>query len=191
MECAKLVRLPAGQILFYPGSSCQNYVLVVEGVIRVQLIAASGREVLLYQVRPGDSCVLTTACLLGQRPYPAEGITETAVTAFIVGGQCFQQALRRSDCFRSFVFENLAQRLAAVIGRMEEVVFTAIEQRLAKILVEAGDRLVTTHQALATELGTAREVVSRQLKRFERYGWIRLNRGRIEVLDRRALGRLL
>ncbi|MBN2702259.1 MAG: Crp/Fnr family transcriptional regulator [Methylothermaceae bacterium] len=184
--------MPACQILFHPGSECQNYVLMVEGVIRVQLIAASGREVLLYQVRPGESCVLTTACLIGQRPYPAEGTTETEVTAFVISSGYFQQALHRSDFFRGFVFENLAQRLATVIGRMEEVVFTGVEQRLAKILVAAsGDRLVTTHQALATELGTAREVVSRHLKRFERYGWIRLGRGGIEIQDRRALQRLL
>ncbi len=191
METATLVNLPAGKTLFYPGAPCQNYVLVVDGTIRVQLIAESGREILLYQVKPGDSCVLTTSCLLGQKAYPAEGITEDKVSAFVITRDKFQHALHHSEFFREFVFDNFSLRLASVITRMEEVVFEALEQRLAKILLAApGGQLNKTHQSLASELGTAREVVSRNLKRFERYGWITLNRGVIAVQNPQALQRI-
>ncbi len=192
VAAAQTVHLPAGQVLFRPGSPCQSYALVVAGRIRVQLLAASGREVLLYHVGPGDACVLTTACLLGRNPYPAEGYTETQVRAFVIGLPVFQNTLNRSEAFRRFVFEKLSRRLTDVIGRMEEVTFTAIEQRLAKRLLETPQGTLTmTHQALATELGSAREVVSRHLKRFEREGWIRLTRGGIDILEPEALRRLV
>ena len=191
IQKAKLVKIPGGKTLFYPGAPCKNYVLVVDGQIRVQLIAENGRDVLLYRVTPGDSCILTTSCLLGKKSYPAEGVTEQPVSAFVIGQNIFQQALRQSDFFRSFVFENFSHRLSSVITRMEEVVFEAIERRLARVLLEGpGDMRQKTHQELATELGSAREVVSRHLKRFERYGWIKLNRGSILILDAGALQRL-
>ncbi|BCX89668.1 CRP/FNR family transcriptional regulator, anaerobic regulatory protein [Methylomarinovum tepidoasis] len=188
VAAARPVRLPPNQTLFRPGSSCQNYALVTSGRIRVQLLAASGREVLLYQVGPGDACVLTTACLLGQRPYPAEGFTETEVHAFVIDHGTFQSTLESSEPFRRFVFEKLSQRLTEVINRMETVAFTGVEPRLARRLLESPERRLTiTHQALATELGCAREVISRHLKRFERAGWIRLTRGGIEILVPAAL----
>ncbi len=191
MQTATLVNLPAGKTLFYPGAPCQNYVLVVNGTIRVQLIAESGREILLYQVKPGDSCVLTTSCLLGQKAYPAEGVTEDEVSAFVISQNKFQHALNHSEFFRQFVFDNFSMRLASVITRMEEVVFEALEQRLAKILLAAPEgKLKKTHQILASELGTAREVISRNLKRFERYGWITLGRGTITIQNPQALQKL-
>lgn len=188
---AQLIRLPAGHTVFYPGSPCDNYVLVVEGGIRTQLIAENGREVVLYYVRAGDSCVLTTSCLLGNQRYPAEGVTEQAVSAFVMGHRDFQRALDRSSIFRRFVFDNFARRLATVIGRMEEVVFDPIDRRLARMLLASNTlRVAATHHDLAVKLGTVREVVSRNLKRFEHYGWVSLARGAIDIVDREALQRL-
>ncbi len=191
IQKAKLVEIPGRKTLFYPGAPCQNYVLVVDGRIRVHLIAENGRDVLLYRVTPGDSCILTTSCLLGKKSYPAEGVTEQPVTAFVIDQTSFQQALNQSDFFRGFVFENFSHRLSSVISRMEEVVFEAVERRLARLLLDHPQgRLDKTHQALASELGSAREVISRHLKRFERYGWITLHRGAIEINDAQALQRL-
>lgn len=191
VENAKLIELPGGKTLFYPGAPCQNYVLVVDGQIRVHLVSRNGREILLYRVKPGDSCILTTSCLLGKKPYPAEGTTEEPVTAFVIDQPTFRKTLERSQFFRSFVFENFSARLSTVITRMEEVVFEAVERRLAKVLLENPlETLEKTHQELAAELGTAREVVSRHLKRFERYGWIKMQRGSIWILDAKALQRV-
>lgn len=191
MNSAKLVEIPTGRQVFYPGKVCENYLLMLKGSIKTRLISENGREVLLYYVRPGESCVLTTSCLLGGNRYPAEGVTETDVNAFVIDSHAFYRCIDQSAFFREFVFNNFASRLSNVIGRMETVVFGAIDERLSRALLESGDATVTkTHQELASELGSAREVVSRHLKRFESYGWVRLNRGAVEIIDDDALKKL-
>ncbi|MGR9088913.1 MAG: Crp/Fnr family transcriptional regulator [Gammaproteobacteria bacterium] len=188
MDSSMLVKLPAGRQVFYPGSDCSNYLLVLEGVIRVQLMSDSGREILLYQVRSGDSCVLTTSCLLSGDRYPAEAITEGDVTAFAIGSHAFYRCIEQSSFFREFVFKNFSARLSKLIGRMESVVFETIDQRICKALLVSGEEIIArTHHQLAYELGTAREVVSRHLKKFESYGWVRLTRGTIGITNREAL----
>ncbi len=188
MASAQLVNLPAGQQVFYPGSLCENYLLLLEGQVKTQLIAENGREMLLYHVFSGDSCVLTTSCLLGGDRYPAEGITETDVKAFAISSHAFHRCIAQSAFFREFVFKNFSSRLSNVITRMEEVVFGAIDFRLSKLLlVSTSNQLKVTHHELAAELGSAREVVSRHLKRFEGYGWLTLSRGTIEIINRQAL----
>ncbi|MBI5463299.1 MAG: Crp/Fnr family transcriptional regulator [Gammaproteobacteria bacterium] len=190
---AQCLSVPAGTRVFMPEAPCQNYLLVVEGRVRVQLLTASGREVVLYHVGAGESCVLTTACLLGTARYPAEGITETAVTAYALSIADFNRGLDDSASFRRFVFGNLGQRLADVIARMEEIAFAPIDARLAGALlrlVDAQGQVAITHQTLAVELGSAREVVSRHLKRFADNGWVQLGRASIEVTDRAALDAL-
>jgi CRP/FNR family transcriptional regulator len=101
-----LVTFPAGQQLFYPGSRCENYLLVLAGVVKVQIMSESGREILLYHVHSGDSCVLTTSCMLSGDCYPAEGITEDEVTAFAMSSHAFNRCIEQSSFFREFVFKN-------------------------------------------------------------------------------------
>lgn len=191
MESALLVRIPDGERLFYPGKNCSNYLLLLEGSVKARLLAENGREILLYYVKPGDSCVLTTSCLLGENNYPAEGLSEGEVLAFVITAPTFHRCLDHSAFFREFVFNNFSKRLSNVIGRMENVLFAGIEERLAEALLRDGERLVhKTHQELAAELGSAREVVSRHLKRFESFGWLKLGRGTVEIIDIEALQRL-
>jgi CRP/FNR family transcriptional regulator len=189
MAASSLVKLPAGKQVFYTGSVCENYLLVLNGVIKVQLMAAdTGREILLYYVRSGDSCVLTTPCLLGGDSYPAEGIVETDVAAFAMSSHAFYRCMELSAFFREFVFKNFSSRLSNIIGRMESVVFETIDQRICKALLASGEKVIAkTHQGLAYELGSAREVVSRHLKNFENLGWVSLKRGNIDIINREAL----
>ena len=188
MESSNLVMVAAQQQLFYPGSQCHNYLLVLTGMVKVQLLSEKGREVLLYHVRSGDSCVLTTSCLLSGDAYPAEGITETEVMPFSILSYSFNRSMEQSSFFREFVFKNFAMRLSKIICRMESVTFNTIDQRISKALLESGsDTLAKTHQELAYELGTAREVISRHLKTFENDGLISLKRGVIEIINRHAL----
>ena len=191
MQAANLVTLPAGQQVFYPGGLCNSYLLMLEGCVKTQLISDNGREVVLYHVRSGETCVLTTSCLLGGDCYPAEGITEGNISAFMIPAETFHNCIDQSVFFRQFVFKNFANRLSDVIRRMEEVVFGAIEFRLCRSLLETGEIVIAkTHQELSAELGTAREVVSRHLKRFEVCGWVNLGRGTVEIIDRSALKQL-
>lgn len=191
MDASTFVTFPAGKQLFYPGSICENYLLVLTGTVKVQILSDSGREVLLYHVRSGDSCVLTTSCLLSGDSYPAEGISETEVKAFAMSSHAFYRCIEQSAFFREFVFKNFSARLSNLISRMEAVVLDPIDQRICKALLASHQNLIVkTHQELAYELGTAREVVSRHLKNFENYGWISLKRGTIDIIDRAALCRI-
>ena len=188
MESSNLVTVAAHQQLFSPGSQCHNYILVLTGMVKVQLLSDKGREVLLYHVRSQDSCVLTTSCLLSGDAYPAEGIAETEVMAFSIPSCAFNCSVEQSAFFREFVFKNFAMRLSKIICRIESVTFDTIDQRISKALLESGNNtLAKTHQELAYELGTAREVISRHLKTFESDGLISLKRGVIEIINRHAL----
>lgn len=191
IESATLVNIPAGQQVFALGSQCENYLLLLKGSVKAQLISENGREMLLYQVMPGDSCVLTTSCLLGGDHYPAEAITEEDVSAFVISSHAFYRCMEKSSFFREFVFKNFAARLSNVIGRLDEVVFAGIDWRLAKELLMSGSSVLNiTHQQLATNLGSVREVISRHLKQFEAKGWVSLNRGTVTITDADALKKL-
>lgn len=187
----RLVDIPAGTVLFRDGSDCASYLLVLDGAVRVQKVAENGREIVLYRVERGQSCVLTTNCLLGGGGlYAAEGIAETAVRALVLPASVFRSLLGASAGFRDFIFSVYAARIADLLLLIEEVAFGRIDVRLAAWLRgRAGDGqdISATHQEISVELGTAREVVSRQLKEFERRNWVELHRGRVRVTDAAAL----
>lgn len=192
--CLQQVQLPAGYDVFRLGDPCRNYLIVVKGSVRVQALSTGGREVVLYRVTDGQSCVITTACLISGEVYPAEGVTETETTGLLVPQADFDLALERSTGFRRFVFANQGRRLSDLIQRIEDVAFGRVDARLARHLFDRsrrqGDTITATHQQLAGELGTAREVISRQLKSFEKQGWIRVLRGSVQVLQPQALAQL-
>ncbi|MFP3873271.1 MAG: Crp/Fnr family transcriptional regulator [Thiohalophilus sp.] len=192
-EHAALARLPAGQPVFHVGNACEQYLLVVAGSVRVRMITESGREAVLYRVGPGQTCILTTSCLLAGEHYPAEGITDTEVEALTLRRREFETGLDGSATFRRFVFASLGQRLADVIRRIDEVAFQSVERRLARYLLAHADSqgcLHVTHQDLASELGSAREVVSRHLKRLEARGLLRLQRSSITLVQHDSLATL-
>jgi CRP/FNR family transcriptional regulator len=189
------VAVPAGTVLFADGTACHSFVLLLEGSVRVQKVAETGREIVLYRVEPGQTCVLTTNCLLAEGLYGADGVAETALRGFTLAPGVFQSLLAASAVFRRFVFSAYATRVSDLLMLIEEVAFGRIDQRLAHHLLSRavvtdpdGTAVVmATHQDLAVELGTAREVVSRQLKDFERRGWVALARGRVSLLMTEAL----
>lgn len=188
-EAVRVVELPAGTVLFRDGAECNSFVLLQNGSVRVQKVAENGREIVLYRVESGQSCVLTTNCLMGGQAYTAEGIAETPVRMLVVPATVFRTLLARSEPFRTFVFSAYAARIADLLLLIEEVAFGRIDVRLADWLRRrgAGGDVRATHQMIAVELGSAREVVSRQLKEFERRGWVLLQRGRVVIVERTAL----
>jgi CRP/FNR family transcriptional regulator len=190
-SAVQILELPAEKMVFHRGEPCRNYLVVVAGSVRVQALSAGGREVLLYRVNDAQSCVITTSCLISQECYPAEAITETPTTALVMPQAVFNEALAGSEPFRRFVFGNQGQRLADLIQRVEDVAFGRVDVRLARVLVDrcgnTSGSIAATHLKLASELGTAREVISRQLKVFEKNGWIEVHRGSVDVLQPQAL----
>lgn len=190
---ARVVEVPAGTTVFGPGREPDNLLLVLSGSVRVQQLSAGGRQIVLYRVTAGESCVMTTACLMAHEPYSAEAVTETDCRAVLVPRALFDTALARSEPFRRFVFESYAHRLTALFKLLDEVAFQRVDIRLAHRLLAlagAGDSLKATHQSLAEEIGTAREVVSRQLQELQRRGLIELGRGAVGIRDREALRQL-
>ena len=192
LQHSRVVDLAEGRYVFNLGDACEAFLVVLDGSVRVRLTAASGREVTLYRVGPGSSCLLTTSCLFSRDLYPAEAVTETTVKALVVPVPLFKSLLESSAGFRQYVFDGFARRLADVITRIEALALAPIEGRLAKALLEMHQdgRVDVTHQQLAGDLGTAREVVSRHLKRLEDRGIVELGRGRIRVADPAALDRI-
>jgi CRP/FNR family transcriptional regulator len=186
LENAQIVKLDHDRFVFHAGDLCQAFLILLDGEVRVQLTSESGREVTLYRIGPGGSCILTTSCLLSNENYPAEAIAESDIEALAIPVSSFQSALEESQWFRRFVFDGFSTRLTSVIQKIEQIAFTAIDVRLAGVLLELDRKGVEkiTHQDIAVELGTAREVVSRHLKRFESEGWVRLGRGQVSLVDR-------
>lgn len=193
LAAARSRRLPAGAVAFDPDGTPDAFMLITEGRVRVRQLADNGREIVLYRVGGGESCVLTTACLLAHAAYHAEGIAETEVRLVAVPRVLFDRLMAESAVFRDFVLSTYASRMVELMLLVEELAFTTVSQRLAQRLLElAGDggTIEATHQDLAVELGSAREVISRQLKEFERRGWVAGERGRVHLADRPALAAL-
>jgi CRP/FNR family transcriptional regulator len=189
-DAALRKQIPKGAVLFRPGDQCVQFPLIVSGTVRIQRVTESGREIVLYRVATNETCILTTASLLSDDAYSAEGVAETDVIAHIVPADRFTALMNASPAFRSLVFDGYSRRIATLMSRIEEIVCTRINVRLAERLLalkDANNRIFVTQQALAADLGTAREVVGRTMKSFERSGWVKLSRGGAEIIDVGAL----
>lgn len=181
------MQLPAGSIVFDENQPCQGFPLIVSGCIRVIKTAANGRELQLYRVASGESCILSSSCLLGHAPYHARGIVETDVDMVVLPASAFRALLEAYPPFRDYIFGLFADRLTDLMQLVTAVAFQKLDQRLATLLIAKSNPIHITHQALADELGSVREIVSRLLKNFAEHGWVKLGREQIEVLDADAL----
>lgn len=179
--------IPQGRVLFEINSPCQAFPLLLSGSIRVVSISENGRELLLYRLEPGHLCVLSSSCLLGNTFYPASGIAESNLSLVMLSPMLFNWLVSQCEPFRTFVFSVFADRLSELMRLVEAVAFLKLDQRLAVLLLTKGNEIHTTHQKLADELGSVRELISRLLKRFEDQGVVALNRKYIQILDIDAL----
>ena len=190
LRAGRVVQMPAGRRIFGPGQAPSSFMLLLDGSVRVHQVSESGREIVLFRVTEGQSCALTTACLLGYEDYIAEAVAETDIRAVAIPRQTFDDLVARSTAFRKFVFMAFSRRVTDLCRVIDEVAFQRLDIRLAGRLLDragASPTLSLTHQELAAELGTAREVVSRQLHELQRRGWIASGRGHIEIKDRAAI----
>ena len=185
-----VLQAPAGAELFSERQPCSGFPLLLSGSIKVVKSAPSGRELLLYRVAPGGSCVISSSCLLGHTSYTARGIAEMPLQMLMLPAIRFESLMASSASFRDFVFHLLADRLAELMQLVEEVAFQRLDQRLAKLLLGKSDPILLSHQALAEELGSVREIVSRLLKAFSDQGLVILGREQISVRDRHGLQEL-
>ena len=189
------VSVPAKTIIFSPGQPCESLVLLRAGSVKVHLIGESGREIILYRVRANDICALSLGCLINNASYNAFGIAENDLEGLAINRRNFDELFVHSKIFRDAVLRSQTTRILDLIGLVEDFAFRPIEERLARLLLTyggrgAGSTISKTHQDMATDLGTAREVISRTLKRFEVDGLVRLERGLITITDENRLSAL-
>ncbi len=187
---SRIVTLKKGARVFGPGAQADRLLLLLEGTVRVQQHSEGGREIVLYRVQAGESCVLSTATLLAYDAHAAEGVAETDLRAAAIPRMVFDDLVATSREFREFVFKSYSRRIRDLFFVIDELAFRRVDIRLAQRLLDLMDAegcLKATHQQLAAELGTAREVISRQLQEFQRRGWVKLARGAVKILDEDAL----
>lgn len=183
---ASFTRIPAGRDVFVEGDRASAIALLVSGVVRVYKIGETGREISLYRFGHGESCILTANAILSQQSFPAIATVEQEAEAVMIPAEAFRDWVRRYDLWREFVFDLFSQRLALVMAVVDEVVFHRLDTRLAKFLLDRSrmrNPLRITHQEIAAELGSSREVISRLVEDFASQGIIRSGRGLIEILD--------
>ena len=187
---AFFARIPVGRDVFVDGDRVDAIALLISGVVRVYKIGEMGREITLYRFGNGESCILTANAILNQKTFPAVAVVESEAEAVMVPADAFRAWVRRYDFWREFVFDLLSQRLSSVMSIVDEVVFRRMDGRIAALLLSRtgpDDRIRITHQEIAAELGTSREVVSRIMEGFGSTGLIGSSRGQVEVLDREGL----
>lgn len=181
---------PNGTCLFRPGDEGRAFLIIRSGVVRVEQTNSAGRTVVLYRVEAGESCVLTTTCLLSRKPYSGFGYAEGSVVAVAISPQQFRKLLRTDTQFQELVFRGFADRVGELTDVIDDLLEHRTDLRLARWLaVRNSAEIRMTQQEIAQELGTAREVVSRALKSFETKGWISIKRGGVSVRDANVLAK--
>lgn len=178
--------LPARSSLYHEGDGCQGIGFVISGEIRVFKVGhQEDKEVTLYEIYPGETCILNASCILSNTRYPADAVTLTDVKLLFLPAGSFLNLMARHEELRGYIFMFLSQRLGEIIELLEEVTFGRLDDRLSEYLVQKAENgvLQTTHQGIANELGSSREVISRLLKDFERKGRVSLSRNRIQLFD--------
>ena len=185
------IRFSAGERLYRPGDSARGGILVASGRGRVTLTADTGREVMLYRLGAGEVCLLTTSALISSEDLIAEAVAETEVEARLIPRHLFDRLLAEEPEFRREVLRNYAERVTDLVLLIQDALLRAPPERPARLLLErsANGRVDATHQAIAGELGTAREVVTRALLSFEREDLLEVERGHVRVLNREGLER--
>jgi CRP/FNR family transcriptional regulator, anaerobic regulatory protein len=189
-DVVKFKQLSKGETAYQPGWDCSNFLMCLSGQTRVYRSSESGREILLYKVSSGQTCVLTTSCLMGGSTFPAESIAEQDTLLAAIPENKFNELMDKSMRFREFVHNNYGELLSELIILVNEVTFSRVDIRLAHYLLKISDKtdmVHSTHQQLALDMGSVREVISRYLNEWENQGWVKNQRGKIQLLNKQAL----
>lgn len=183
--------IPKNQFITMEGDSCEFFSFVFSGKIKVYKTGENGREITLYRLEKGQSCILTASCILSHKKFPAISLSEEPVEVISVPSTLFLEWISKYDFWRNYVFNLLSERLSSIISVVQEIAFRNVDVRLAqhlyKLSLESKDEIKTTHQHIAGDIGTSREVVSRLLKDFEDEGMLILSRGSLKITDLPAL----
>lgn len=181
----------SGAQVFSSGSPCSGFPMLLGGTVRVTRTNPQGREVQLYRVKPGESCIMSTGCLLGKVEYSATGTAESDVTMIVLPPALFNELMAKNPAFRQYVFALFSERLAGMMELVEAVTFQRLDRRLAALLLEHGEIVHASQQKLADDIGTVREMVGRVLRNFEDRGLVALGREQVRIVDPAGLRAVL
>ena len=185
-ETAFFAHIPAGKDIFAQGDQVNAIALLISGAVRVYKIGNTGREITLYRFSAGESCILSANAILNNQSFSALATVEQDAEAIMIPADTFRDWVNRYELWREFVFDLLAQRLASVMEIVDEVAFGRMDVRVTAFLLEQStsqNPVAITHQEIAAELGSSREVISRILSNLANQGLVEVRRGEIEVLD--------
>jgi CRP/FNR family transcriptional regulator len=186
-----LKKIPKGQFVAMEGEECKYLPIIKAGIVRVYKLSPTGNEITLYRIKPGESCILTISCLLTNKSFPAVAFTETDTEIILIDAKSVKNWVNKYSIWRDFIFNYMSNIIFKVLSLLESSTFNRTESRVIHFLIqkseEEGGELKYTHQKIASEIGTSREVVSRILKDFEAQQIIKLSRGSLSILNKEAL----
>lgn len=184
VEAGQVASLPRGHQIYWQGDACQGIAFMLSGSIRVYKCSEGGREISLYEIIPGETCILNASCIIGRQGYPANAVTLSDCTALLIPADKFRHLMERYEALRIYIYALLGQRLAEIMELVEEIAFRRMDDRLRDHLLEKSENgiLRATHQTIANDLGTSREVVTRLLRDLENRGEVHVSRNEISLL---------
>lgn len=189
----KRITVPPGQNIIWEGQECRHLAILDTGMVRVYKVGENGREITLYRFGPGESCILTVSCIVSENTFPAIACAENEVSAYLVPSNIVRKWIDDYPEWREYVLRFLAKRISGVINKVEDIAFRRMDSRIADLLLKraaVSPILKITHQEIASELGSVREVISRILKEFEQKEIITLQRGLIQIENMRLLKKI-
>jgi CRP/FNR family transcriptional regulator len=192
LDNAQKVEMPADMTLLSASDMCGGLMLLLEGSVRIYQLSEDGREITLYRINPGDICMMSLTSMIQGQPFKAYAKSETPSTALMVGTDAFRQAMAVSPAFRQRILSSLVNSVGEMMDTFYDTAFQTLDMRLACLLGRLFERTGTdtlniTHNDLAQELGTSREVISRLLKKLERNECLVLSRGQIRMGEKKEL----
>ena len=186
------VSVPANTVVCKSGDQCQHLIILLEGRVRVYRPSEDGRIITLYHIQAGEACILTTSCILNQTSFPAIAETEEDTRGLVIPAKTVLRWLETTPVWQRYIFALLSHRMADLIGLVNALAFTNLDSRLANWLIKhtSSTTITTTHQTIADDLASSREVISRLLKKFERNSLITLGRGVITIENHNELKKI-
>ena len=189
---AQMMDAPTETPLATTGSNCTNFMLLLDGTVRIYQDDENGREMTLYRIAPGDVCLMSLNSLIHDRPFRANAKSETSISMILFSATDFHRAMKVSDAFRMLILSSLVDTVCTMVQSFYDTAFEPLDMRLACLLGrlferKGSDSLDITHQELSQELGTTREVVSRLLKKLEQQECIVLKRGKILIGENKQM----
>jgi CRP/FNR family transcriptional regulator len=185
-----------GDNLHSADSECLGVLLVKSGELRVYILSEDGREITLYRLSDGDTCILSASCILNSISFDVYIDAEVNTEAYIINITTFSSISRQNIYVENFAYKNAVEKFSDVMWAMEQILFMSFDKRLAVFLLDEltktnSDTLTLTHEQIAKYIGSAREVVSRMLKAFQKQEMVELSRGTIRITNKEKLKQLL